>query len=91
MVFVHVIAFKGRHKIQNRLEKREYVVEWQPYQNLPVYVVCPIDGEEHSHTLHQHFLLPTSHNLEQEECENAVGGGDSNEPTLVPHAEDVNL
>ena len=91
MVLVHVTAFKGRHKVQSRWENREYVVEWQPYPNLPVYVVCPIHGEEHSHTLHQNFLLPISQVLEQEECENGVEGGSSNEPSPVPHAEGASL
>ena len=45
MVLVHVTAFKGQHKIQNRWENREYVVEKWPYPNLPVYVVCPRDGK----------------------------------------------
>ena len=45
MVLIHVTIFKGQHKIQNRWENREYVVEWQPYLNLPVYVVHPIGGE----------------------------------------------
>ena len=67
------------------------MVEWQPYPNLPVYVVHPIDGEGCSHTLHQNFLLPISHNQEHEECENAVEGGGSNEPTPVPYAEDALL
>ena len=44
-VLVHVTAFKGHHKIQDRWENREYVVEKWPYPNLPVYVVCPRDGE----------------------------------------------
>ena len=88
-VLVCVSAFKGRHKIQSRWENREYVGEWQPYPNLPVYLACPIDGEGHSHTLHRNYLLPISHNLEQEECDNAVEGGGNNEPTSVPHEEDV--
>ena len=74
MVLVCVTAFKGRHKIQSRWENMEYVVEWLPYPNLPVYVVHLIDGEGSSHTLHQNFLLPISHNLEQEEGENVVEG-----------------
>ena len=45
MVLVHVTAFKGRHKMQDRWENREYVVEKWPYPDLPVYVVCPRDGE----------------------------------------------
>ena len=44
-VLVHVTAFKGRHKMQNRWENSEYVVEKRPYPNLPVYVVHPRDGE----------------------------------------------
>ena len=47
-VLVHVTAFKGQHKMQDRWENREYVVEKWPYPNLPVYVVCPRDGEGHS-------------------------------------------
>ena len=45
MVLVYVTAFKGQHKIQDRWENREYVVEKQPYPDLPVYVVCPRDGK----------------------------------------------
>ena len=86
---VCVTTFNGRHKIHSRWENREYVVEWQPYPNLPVYVVYPIDGEGHSHTLHRNYLLPFSNNLEQEEGENAMGWGCSNEPTPVPHVEDA--
>ena len=44
-VLVHVTAFKGCHKMQDRWENREYVVEKWPYPNLPVYVVCPRDRE----------------------------------------------
>ena len=45
MVLVCVIAFKGHHKIQDRWEKSEYVVEKWPYPNVPVYVVHPRDGD----------------------------------------------
>ena len=34
MVLVHVTAFKGRHKMQDRWENREYVVEKWPYPNI---------------------------------------------------------
>ena len=66
-------------------------MEQQPNLNLPVYVVHPIDGEGHSCTLYKNFMLPISHNLEKDECENAVEGDGSREPTPVPHAEDVFL
>ena len=48
MVLVHITTFKGHHKMQDMWENREYVVEKWPYPNLPVYVVCPRDGEGHS-------------------------------------------
>ena len=68
-VLVHVTAFKGQHKMQNRWENSEYVVEKRPYPNLPVYVVCPRDGEGHSRTLHRNYLLPISSNMEQDETD----------------------
>ena len=63
--------------------------EWQSYPNLPVYLVHPIDREGCSHTLHRNCPLPICNNLEQEEGQNAMGRGSSNEPTPVPHAEDA--
>ena len=68
-VLVHVTAFKGCHKMQDRWENREYVVEKQPYPNLPVYVVCPRDGEGHSQTLHRNYLLPINSNMGQDETD----------------------
>ena len=68
---VFVTAFKDRLKIQCRRENREYVVEWQPYPNLPVYLVCPIDRE--GCTLYRNYLLPISNNLEQGEGAYAAG------------------
>ena len=59
MVLVHVTTFKGCHKIQNQW-KREYVVERQPYPNVPVYVACPRDGEGHSQTLHRNYVIHQS-------------------------------
>ena len=44
-VLVHVTAFKCCHKMQDRWENREYVVEKWLYPNLPVYVVHPRDRE----------------------------------------------
>ena len=66
-VLVHVTTFKGRHKMQNRWENSEYVVEKRPYPDLPVYVVCPRDGEGCSQTLHRNYLLPISSNMGQDE------------------------
>ena len=60
MVLVCVTTFKGHHKMQDRWENREYVVKKQPYPNIPVYVVCPRDGEGCSQTLHRNYLLPSA-------------------------------
>ena len=68
MVLVHVTAFKGHHKMQDRWENREYVVEKWPYPNLPVYVACPRDGEGHGQTLHRNYLLPINSNMGQDEA-----------------------
>ena len=64
-VLVCVTTLKSRHKIQNQWENREYVVEWWPYPNLQVYMVCPRDGEGCSWTLHRNCLLLMSNKLEQ--------------------------
>ena len=74
MVLVHVTTFKGCHKIQDRWENREYVMEKWPYPNVPVYVVCPRNGEGHSQTLHRNYLLPINSNLKQ---------GKKDEPVVV--------
>ena len=68
-VLVHVTTFKGCHKMQDRWENREYVVEKWPYPSLPVYVVCPRNGEGHSQTLHRNYLLPINSNMGQDEAD----------------------
>ena len=80
-ILVHVTAFKGRENIQNQQENRECVVEWQPYPNLPIYVVCPRKGEGCRQTLHRNYLLPISNNLEQ------TGDEPINKLTPVPPAD----
>ena len=85
MVLVCVTAFKARHKMQDRWENREYVVEKQPYPNLPVYVVCPRDGEGHSQTLHRNHLLPISSDMGQDETDGSEDRVENNtSPTPVP-------
>ena len=74
MVLVHVTAFKGCHKIQNRWGNREYVVKRQPYPNVTVYVVCPREGEGCRWTQHRNYLLLISPNLEQTEKDAPVAG-----------------
>ena len=89
-VLVCVIAFKGHHKMQDQWENREYVVEKWPYHNVPVYVVCPMDGEGCSQTLHMNYLLPISPNLEQSEMDKPVAEvGNDTSPTPAPPVSDA--
>ena len=84
-VLVHVTTFKGRQKMQDRWENREYGVEKQLYPNLLVYAVCPRDGEGCSQTLHRNYLLPISSNMEQDETDGSEDRVESNTSlTLVP-------
>ena len=84
-VLVHVTAFKGCHKMQDRWENREYVVKKWPYPNLPVYVVCPRDGEGCSRTLHRNYLLPINSNMGQDETDGSEERVKNNtSPTPVP-------
>ena len=85
MVLVCVTTFKGCHKIQDRWENREYIVERWPYPNVPVYVVWPMDGEGHSWTLHRNYLLPINSNIGQDEKDTPVAGVENNSTsTPVP-------
>ena len=86
-VLICVTAFKGHHKMQDRWENREYVVETWPYPNLPVYVVCPRDGEGCSQTLHRNYLLPINSNMGQDEADGSEERVKNNtSPTPVPSA-----
>ena len=76
--------------MQDRWENREYVVKKWPYPNVPVYVVCPRDGEGCSQTLYRNYLLPISPNLEQSEMEKPVAGvGNDTSPTPAPPVSDA--
>ena len=59
MVLIHVIAFKGHHKIQDRWENREYVAKKWPYPDVPVDVLCPRDGEGCSWTHIETICFPS--------------------------------
>ena len=76
--------------MQDQWENREYVVENWPYHNVPVYVVCPRDGEGCSQTLHRNYLLPISPNLEQSKMDKTVVGvGNDTSPTPAPPVSDA--
>ena len=52
----------------------EYLVEGQPCSNLPLYVLLPIDGEGHSHTLIETTCCPSAASWSRENVQILCGG-----------------
>ena len=65
LVLVKQTAWKGRHKIQDRWEDREYQVVDQPTPGIPVYTVKSLGGGQ-TKVLHRNLLLPLQGRLRQE-------------------------
>ena len=63
LVLVKIVAHKGRHKLQDRWEPKEYVVIEQPIAGTPVYKVKSVNGYN-VRTLHRNLLLPLGVKLE---------------------------
>ena len=57
IVLVKRVAWKGRHKIQNKWEPSEYIVIEQPNLRVPVYKVKSLEDNK-IRTLHRNMLLP---------------------------------
>ena len=57
IVLVKRVAWKGRHKIQNKWEPSEYIVIEQPNLKVPVYKVKSLEDNK-IRTLHRNMLLP---------------------------------
>ena len=65
LVLVKQTAWKGRHKIQDKWEDREYQVVDQPAPGIPVYTVKSLTGGQ-TKVLHRNLLLPLQGRLRQE-------------------------
>ena len=63
IVLVKIVAHKGRHELQDKWEREEYVVVEQPIAGTPVYRVQPVTGGN-IRTLHRNLLLPLGVKLE---------------------------
>ena len=63
IALVKIVAHKGRHKLQDKLEPEEYVMVEQPISGTPVYRVQPVTGGN-IRTLHRNLLLPLGVKLE---------------------------
>ena len=57
IVLVKRVAWKGRHKIQNKWEPNEYVVVEQPNLKFPMYRVKSLE-DNNIRGLHRNMLLP---------------------------------
>ena len=57
IVLVKRVAWKGRHKIQNKWEPSEYIVIEQPNLKVPVYRVKSLEDNK-IRILHRNMLLP---------------------------------
>ena len=86
MVLVCVTAFRGHHKIQDRWENREYVVEKWPYPNMGQFKwYAPGMGKGTAGTLHRNYLLPINSNIKQGETDKPMArGGNTTSPTPLP-------
>ena len=79
LVLVKIVAHKGRHKLQDRWEREEYVVIEQPIAGTPVYKVKPVNGDN-VRTLHRNLLLPLGVKLEPDyESDDSILEEDSDE------------
>ena len=65
LVLVKQTAWKGRHKIQDRWESREYQVIGQSTPGVPVYAIKSIAGGR-TRVLHRNLLLPLQGRIKQE-------------------------
>ena len=57
-VLVRNLSIRGKHKLADKWENRVHQVIDQPDQNIPVYIVSPVDNKQQRRTLHRNLLLP---------------------------------
>ena len=61
-VLVRILAFRGKHKLSNRMFSRHedvYIIEAQPNSDVPAYLVHKEPDRRSKQTLHRNHLLPT--------------------------------
>ena len=76
LVLVKQTAWKGSHKIQDKLENEEYQVVGQPTPGVPVYTVKHVAGDR-TRVLHRNLLLPLQGRIRQEDGMRGEGIPDS--------------
>ena len=61
-VLVRILAFRGKHKLSNRMFSRHedvYIIEAQSNSDVPAYLVHKEPDRRSKQTLHRNHLLPT--------------------------------
>ena len=57
-VLLKHIAFKGKHKIQDRWKNTIYDVTEQPLGKIPVFKIKSTEGDDKMKVVHRNLLLP---------------------------------
>jgi len=70
-VLVKILAFDGKHKIQDRFEEELYDVVEQPREDIPVYKVRSRRSQK-TKVLHRNHLVPVYHQDEEDESRTDV-------------------
>ena len=59
-VLLRCTAFKGKHKIQDWWEDTIHEVVEQPFENMPVFKIKSLGGDNRVKMVHRNLLLPLS-------------------------------
>ena len=89
LVLVKQVAFKGKHKLENRWEDQEYQVLEQPYPGIPVYKVQNMDNGN-IRILHRNLLLPVLSAVDTDSGNRGYSDS-SDEESVVSTSHDVDL
>ena len=56
-VFLKNVSIRGRHKLANNWERTPYVIQSQPFKNIPVYVLRHEHGSKNTRIVHRNLIL----------------------------------
>ena len=57
-VYLRHTAYKGKHKIQDQWENTIYEVIEQPFENIQVFKIKSLGGDNKVKMVHRNLLLP---------------------------------
>ena len=88
-VLVKIVAFDGKHKIQDRWEDEPYIVLKQPNPSIPVYVVQKESKEGRKRVLHRNLLLPIGY-IDSDQRKEPIKQDKLAKPKPIPKPRKVN-